>query len=131
MRWTTLPPRLDAGQGGNWIEGFVEFAVAGGGIFRRRNFFWRQKLLGIQKWAAEGGVVAGPGAVETGFALEMGAHGFHFGIEVVEIVQHERFREHRKFGLAEVVLAVVADDEVFDHRLELVGKAGLENKLGL
>ena len=127
-----LPLRLDAGQGGSGIGGFLKFRVGGrSGIIRWRNFFWGKKLLGVDKRAAEGGVVAGPRAIETGFALEMGAHGFHFGVEVIEIVQHQGFREHRQFGRAEVVLAVVTDDEVLDHRLEFVRESGLESELGL
>ena len=46
-------------------------------------------------------------------------------------MQHESFREHREFGRAEVVLAVMADDEVLDHGLEFIGEAGLKSQLGL
>ena len=34
-------------------------------------------------------------------------------------------------GRAEIVLSVMADDQVLDHRLELIGKAGLKSELGL
>src|SRR5580693_7268117 len=82
MRLTTLTPRIDAGQGGSWIGGFVEFGVEGScGIFLRSGLFRSEKLFGVQERARECGVVAGPGAVDGGFALELGAHGFHFGVE--------------------------------------------------
>ncbi len=46
-------------------------------------------------------------------------------------MQHESFGEHGQLGRAEIVLAVMADDEVLDHDLEFVGEAGLQGELGL
>ena len=86
-------------------------------------FFWftRARNFAVfssgrrQRW-----IVAGPGACPNlRFALELRAHALHLGIEIVEIVQHERFRKHGQLGRAEFVLAVMADDEVLDQGLEL------------
>ena len=55
----------------------------------------------------------------------------HLGVEVVEIVQHERLGKHGQLGRTEIVLAVMADDEVLDQSLEFVGKSGKLRELGL
>ena len=46
-------------------------------------------------------------------------------------MQHERLGKHGQLGRAEIVLAVVADDEVLDQRLEFIGKARQLRELGL
>src|SRR5215469_10081757 len=72
----------------------------------------RRKELGtVEQGAPKRSVVAGPGTLEVSFALEVGAHTLHLGIEVVKVVKHERFREHGQLGRAELVLAVMADDQ--------------------
>src|SRR5579864_1226710 len=136
---TTNPKRLmsggDAGQGRSLLgfgAGFVVIADRlGGGLFRGSRFFRGYKFFGVEEWATQRGVVAGPGTVEAGFTFEVGAHGFHLGIEVVEIVEHERLREHGQLWRTEVVLAVMADDEVLDQSFEFFGEVGLERELGL
>src|SRR5581483_10249985 len=52
-------------------------------------------------------------------------------IKVIQVVQHQRFREHGELGRSEVVLPVVADDQVLDHRLEFFGENGQRCELGL
>src|ERR1700736_2032314 len=90
MRLITLLLSVDARQGRSWLRRFVKFLVAGRKrIFRGLNLFWREKLLGVQQRPAQGGVVACPRAVETGLALEVSPHGLHFGVEVIEIVEHQ------------------------------------------
>ena len=44
-------------------------------------------------------------------------------------MQHERLREHWKFGRAEFVFAVMADDQVLDQNLEFRGKSRDQNDL--
>ena len=80
--------------------------------------FRRQELGGVQQRPAQRWIVAGPGTFRFASALKLRPHGLHLRIEIVEIVQHERFREHGQLGRAEIVLAVVADDEVLDQRLQ-------------
>ena len=93
-------------------------------IFGRSRGLGSKKLGAVQQRASERGVVAGPGTLEVGLALELGAHGLHFGIQVVHVVQQERFGKHGQLGRAEFVLAVVADDQVLEQGLEFDGKSG-------
>ena len=90
-----------------------------------------QKLLRVQQRTRQRGVVSGPGRIQLGIALELRPHGFHLGIQIVQIVQHQRLGEHRQFGRAELVLAVMADDEVLDQYLELRRKVGNLRQLGV
>ena len=64
-------------------------------------------------------------------AFELRPHGLHLRIKIVKIVQHERFGEHRQLGRAEIVLAVVADNQVLDQRLERIRKLRHLLQLGL
>ena len=98
-------------------------------IFDRRSNLGRKKLRAIQQRPPEGSVVTGPGTFQVSFALEVGAHGLHLGIQVIHIVQEQRFREHGELGRAEFVLAMVADDEMLQQSLECVGKPGTSASL--
>src|SRR5258708_2530129 len=64
---------------------------AGGPLF---SFF--QELFGVQQRTLQAPIIGGP--LRVWFALEMRAHALHLGIKVVEVVQHERFREHGEFA---------------------------------
>src|SRR5208282_4893009 len=64
-------------------------------------------------------------------ALEMGAHGFHLGIQVVEIVQHEGLGKHGQLGRSEIILPVMADDEMFEQSFQLRGEVRQFSELGL
>ena len=90
-----------------------------------------EKLLRVQQRAPQRGVVPGPRRIQLGIALELGAHGFHLRVQIVQIMQHERLGEHGELGRAELVLAVVADDEVLDQDLERRGEAGNLLQLGV
>src|SRR5579872_2055615 len=46
-------------------------------------------------------------------------------------MKHERFREHWKFWRSELVLAVMADDQVLNQSLQLVGETGYLRELCL
>ena len=46
-------------------------------------------------------------------------HRFHLRIQIVEIVQHQRLRKHRQLGRSEIVLSVMADDQMFEQSLQL------------
>src|SRR5580700_8362054 len=46
-------------------------------------------------------------------------------------MQQQRLGKHGQLGRAEFVLAVVADDEMFEHGLEFRRKAGYQGELGL
>ena len=59
----------------------------------------------------------------------MSAHGFHLRVEIVEVVQHQRFRKHRKLGRAEVVLSVMTNNQMLKQRLDLVRKSRDESNL--
>src|SRR5882762_3312065 len=61
----------------------------------------------------------------------MGAHGLHLGIEIVEVMQHQRFRKHGKLGRAEVILAVMTNNEMLQQRFEFVRKSWDESNLGV
>jgi len=58
----------------------------------------REKFRAIQQRTPERSVVAGPRAFQVGLALEVGAHGFHLGVQVVHIVQQERLGKHGQLG---------------------------------
>src|SRR5262245_23860678 len=64
--------------------------------------------------AAEGLVVAGPGAVAAGVFLEELSDAVELGVEVVEQVQSDRLERHRQLRAAELIFAVVADDQVLE-----------------
>ncbi len=55
--------------------------------------------------------------------MEGGADGGHFGVEVVHVMEDEGFADHGEFGRAELVFAVVADEDVLDYRFQVGGKA--------
>ncbi len=61
----------------------------------------------------------------------MGAHGLHLGVEIVQVVQHQRFRKHGKLGRAEVILAVVTNNEMLKQGFEFVRKSRDESNLGM
>ena len=46
-------------------------------------------------------------------------------------MQHQSFWKHGQLGRAEFILAVMADDEMFEHRLQRLRKARDERNLGL
>src|ERR1019366_5336405 len=81
--------------------------------FRSRRFFRLQKFSGIEQRPPQRRIVAGPRAFEFGLALEVSAHCLHLGIQIVKIVQHERFGKHRQLRRSEFVLPVIADDQMF------------------
>src|ERR1700693_3981972 len=83
-------------------------------------FLLHQKLRSIQQRTAERGVVTGPGSLQLPRALELRPHGFHLGIEVVEIVQQQSLGKHRQFWRTEIVLTMVADDQVLNQSLQRV-----------
>ena len=62
------------------------------------------------------------GHLQRGLALEMRPHGLHLGVEVVEVVQQDGLTEHGELRRAELVLAVMTDDEVLDQSLQFAGK---------
>src|SRR5580698_3142853 len=117
-----------------WFTSALQFAFSfkRRRVIRRRSGGLRSKKLGaVQQGASERGVVAAPGALQVGLALEVGAHGLHFGVQVVHVMQQERFREHGQLGGAKLILAMVADDEVLEQRLELGRKVRNQRKFRL
>ena len=126
-RRSFLPQARPAGSSRNrshrlWL-GKPVFALSSSGAFARQEF------RGVQQGAAQRRIVTGPGALRFSAALELGAHGFHLGIEVIEIVQHQRFGEHGQLGRAEIVLAMMADDQVLDSVFSDSGKSGTSGSL--
>src|ERR1700677_5218504 len=76
----------------------------------RLSLLTAQEFSGIEQRPVKRGVLAGPRSLEFRLALEVGTHCLHLGVQIVEIVQHKRFREHRQLGRSKVVLPVMADD---------------------
>jgi len=91
--------------------------VCRGWIFRRQDFSWAPEFAVFRSGRPREAYVAGPGAVRNRLRARNGRACFHFRVEVIEVVQQEPSANIGQFRRAEVVLAVVTDDEVLDHRL--------------
>src|SRR5208282_4897366 len=76
--------------------------------FRIRRVSPLQEFSGIEQRSPQRRIVAGPRPFEFSLAIEVGAHGFHLGIQIVEVVQHERLGKHGQLGRSEIVLPVMA-----------------------
>src|SRR5437899_1644071 len=99
-----------------FLGGFGGFRFRFGrrGHSRVLRSFRLKEFRGIQERPAHRRVIARPGSVDLGLTFEMRPHGLHLGIEIVEVMEHECFRKHRQFGRPELVLYVMADDEMFE-----------------
>src|SRR5260370_32031657 len=76
-----------------------------GHVFFRFGTSGLQELVEAEEFAAEGAAVGGPLGF-AGIQRESGAGGCELRIEVVEIVEDERFTNHRQLRRAKFVLAV-------------------------
>src|SRR5882724_12450873 len=80
-----------------------------------------QELVEAEEFAAEGAAIGGPFRF-AGIERERRAGGGEFGIEIVEIVECERFADHRQLRRTEFVLAVMADQQMLHDGLQIYGK---------
>src|SRR5271165_5841679 len=87
------------------------------GLHRRSIVFRLEKLLRVQQRTPQRRIVARPCGLEFAFAFKLRTHALHLRIEVIEIMQHKRLREHGQLGRAKLVLPVMADDKVLDQDL--------------
>src|SRR4051794_5342817 len=102
-----------------------QFFRGGGSLLRM------DELFRVKEWTAQRRVVAGPGTVKARFPLEVSAHGFHLGVEIVHVMEYQRLRKHGELGRSELIFAVVTDDEVLDKYLQFSREVGLMCELGL
>jgi hypothetical protein len=51
-------------------------------------------------------------------------HAFHLGVEIVDVMQQQRFGKHRNFGRSELEFSVMTDDQVFDQHAKLGREIG-------
>src|SRR6266704_296790 len=77
-----------------------------------------QELTEAEEFAAQGAGVGGPLGF-AGIEREGGADGRELGVEIIEVVEDERFTNHGQLGRAEFVLAVMADEQMLDYGLEI------------
>src|SRR6266705_1450183 len=77
-----------------------------------------QELVEAEEFAAQGAGVGGPLGF-AGIEREGGADGRELGVEIIEVVEDERFTNHGQLGRAEFVLAVMADQKMLDYGLEI------------
>src|SRR6266446_4768929 len=91
-----------------FLGGFGGFRFRFGrcGHSRVLRSFRLKEFRGIQERPAHRWVVAGPGSVELSLTFEVRPHGLHLGIEIVQVMEHERFGKHGQFGRPELVLSV-------------------------
>ncbi len=82
---------------------------------------WFEKFVEFEEAAAESGAVAGP-FFFAGIGGQGGTDGGHFGIHVVEVMEDHRFANHRQFGRAKLVLAVMADQKMLHYGFQICGK---------
>src|SRR6266571_2905322 len=80
-----------------------------------------EELVEAQEFAAEGAAVGGPFGF-AGIEREGGADRRELGVEIIEVVEDERFTNHGQLGRAEFVLAVMADEQMLDYGLEIRGE---------
>src|SRR5580698_9836020 len=52
------------------------------------------KFSRVQQRTPKRRVIARPRTLQPGLALEVGAHGLHLRIEIIQIMQRQRFRKH-------------------------------------
>ncbi len=115
--------QIESGTGGAWFPGFSSRRW----LFRRliRPGFRVSGLLALHEFArieqraSQRRVVAGPRSLRLALACLMCSHRLHFRIQIVEVMQHERFRKHRQLGRSKIILPVVADDQMFQQRFQL------------
>src|SRR5215468_1755701 len=94
----------------------LAFRRSDGGRWRR---LWSEKFFGVQQRPPQGRAVASPWVFLVDLPLEQGAHTLHLRVEVVHVVQQQRFRKHGELRRTEFVFAVMADDQVLKQCFEL------------
>src|SRR5580704_18714717 len=70
--------------------------------------------LAFEKFAIEPGGIWSPIRSRIGIVLDRTSELVHFCIEIIEVVQGDRFGRHRQPGAAELVGPVMAQNHVFE-----------------
>ncbi len=69
--------------------------------------------------------VISPGFTALGFVtLKFTAHGVHLGVQIVQVVEQHRFRNHGQLGRTEFQFAMMTQNHVLDQHAERGRKAG-------
>src|SRR6266478_1450938 len=100
----------------------LQWRRLGGSILRR--FFRAAEKIDTQETALEGTAKRRPVALAF-IGSKRGADRSHLGIQIVEVVQHQRLTEHGKFWRTKRVLPVMADEHVQHERLQ-IGRKSIE-----
>src|SRR5882762_1330572 len=88
-------------------------------------FFRMAKKIDAEETALEGAAKCRPVALARS-GSERGADRGHLGIQIVEVMQHQRFAEHGKFWRTKRVLSVMAGEHVQHQRLQ-IGRESIDS----
>src|SRR6266436_7414325 len=89
-----------------------------GHVFFRFSTSGLQELVEAEEFAAKRPGIRGP-LFFPGFERQRGAHCGELGIEVVEVMKDYGLPGHRQLWRAKFVLAMMADQQVLDHGLQV------------
>src|SRR6266567_124132 len=80
-----------------------------------------EELVEAEEFAAKGAAVGGPFGL-AGIESKGSAGGSELGVEIVHVVEGQRFADHGELGRAEFILAVMADEKMLDDGFQVGGK---------